>query len=161
MIRHWEAGAGGRAASLRRRLSLWLLDQLAQDDGELCNAWGGTMPDGAVRLCGRPRWHTDSHAYDLVRDGQPTGPYRGPAVIRHWGEGPSALELARIVLDLAETDPVAWDPFSGGFMCHLCGFPIPDGDQIADHASACPWRRAREATASIEGLRTRTPGSNR
>jgi hypothetical protein len=32
----------------------------------LCWAWGGTMPDGRVRLCFKRRWHYDSHLYDLV-----------------------------------------------------------------------------------------------
>lgn len=71
----------------------------------------------------------------------------------HWGEGPSALVLARIVLDLAESDPVDWVPTADGFICHLCGFPIVDRDP-ADHAGTCPWRRAVEAAATVEGLRT-------
>jgi hypothetical protein len=36
-----------------------------REPGGLCLAYGGTMPDGRVRLCGGDRWHGDSHAYEF------------------------------------------------------------------------------------------------
>jgi hypothetical protein len=35
-------------------------------DGMLCMAYGGTMPDGRVRVCGKRRGHFDSHAYEFL-----------------------------------------------------------------------------------------------
>lgn len=47
------------------RLFLWLLDQASLHTTQLCRAYGGPWRDGEVRLCGKPRWHWDSHYYDL------------------------------------------------------------------------------------------------
>jgi hypothetical protein len=35
-------------------------------DGALCMAYGGTVPDGCVRVCAKPRGHFDSHAYEFL-----------------------------------------------------------------------------------------------
>lgn len=43
---------------------------------ELCNSWGGSLHDGSVRLCDKPRHHDDSHTYEIIAPGGPTGPYR-------------------------------------------------------------------------------------
>jgi hypothetical protein len=61
---------------MKRRLWFWVLDHLSADTWELCNAWGGSGPDGSVRLCDKHRWHIDSHTYELIGPGHPTGPYR-------------------------------------------------------------------------------------
>lgn len=31
-----------------------------------CSAYGGIVSGPSVRLCTKPRWHTDSHTYDAV-----------------------------------------------------------------------------------------------
>ena len=34
--------------------------------GMLCMAYGGTMPDGRVRVCDKRRGHFDSHTYEFT-----------------------------------------------------------------------------------------------
>lgn len=58
------------------RLAVWCLEQLDALDGSLCRSYGGMMVDGSVRLCGKSRWHVDSHAYEISR-----WPYRDGGVI--------------------------------------------------------------------------------
>lgn len=35
------------------------------EPGGRCLSYGGTMPDGRVRLCSGDRWHRDSHTYEF------------------------------------------------------------------------------------------------
>ena len=46
------------------RLRYWRLRWIPRDR-QRCGAYGGTVTTG-VRLCGKLRWHTDSHAYDII-----------------------------------------------------------------------------------------------
>lgn len=52
-----------RRPTLIGRVFFWLLDQAHLHTRELCRSYGGPAPEGSVRLCERPRWHWDSHAY--------------------------------------------------------------------------------------------------
>jgi hypothetical protein len=61
---------------VRLRLYLRLLDILSVQSTELCDAWGGSSPNGSVRLCGLPRWHTDPHTYELLGPHDRKGPDR-------------------------------------------------------------------------------------
>lgn len=49
--------------TLAGRLFLWFLDRACPHTTQLCLAYGGPGPDGSSRLCDKPRWHYDSHAY--------------------------------------------------------------------------------------------------
>lgn len=48
--------------SLRERLATW---RYGRQIGELCRAYGGTMPGGRVRICDKKRGHLDSHTYEF------------------------------------------------------------------------------------------------
>lgn len=47
---------------LRERFETW---RYGRRNGELCRAYGGTMPHGRVRICDKPRGHIDSHTYEF------------------------------------------------------------------------------------------------
>lgn len=48
--------------SLRERFWTW---RYGRQVGELCRTYGGTMPDGRVRICDKRRGHIDSHTYEF------------------------------------------------------------------------------------------------
>ena len=51
------------------RLRWWLVEWgLRGIVAGRCNAFGGVMPDGRVRTCDKPRWHTDSHTYEFLTE---------------------------------------------------------------------------------------------
>ena len=56
-----------QAATSRPGLTLlerWWTWREHRKTGWLCYAYGGTMPDGRVRVCGKRRGHLDSHTYE-------------------------------------------------------------------------------------------------
>jgi len=50
--------------SLWDRLFTWW--QVGRRDGQLCMAYGGTMPSRRVRVCDKRRGHWDSHTYEFL-----------------------------------------------------------------------------------------------
>lgn len=64
----------------RSRDGFWTRWKLARlldpEHGQRCWAYGGTLPDGRVRCCGKLRWHTDSHTFE-VESGNPLAHGRG------------------------------------------------------------------------------------
>lgn len=63
----WREKRRRARVSLVGRLFLWLLDQAGLHTGEWCRSFGG-LEDGRPRVCGKPRWHWDSHAYEFLDD---------------------------------------------------------------------------------------------
>ena len=54
-----------RRPTLAGRVFLWLLDRACLHTHEACWKFGGIMHSGIeARVCEKPRWHWDSHAYD-------------------------------------------------------------------------------------------------
>lgn len=51
-----------------RDLPYWRLALLPRPGGFTCLAFGGRFGDGRARVCEKPRWHTDSHAYGLLNN---------------------------------------------------------------------------------------------
>jgi hypothetical protein len=62
---HGDGGEFDRALEFCAKTLLDLMSGVGGEPGGLCLAFGGIMPDGRLRVCGKDRWHGDSHAFEF------------------------------------------------------------------------------------------------